>query len=436
MGPSYKSDNVNNHFEIQNAILYRSNHITVRRGINKKSGKVVAIKEYSEKDEATSPAFRVHLKILKLLSGAENIINLDEVYEEPYKLSLTFDFIPEGDLLKKITEHKCFEEKDGKEIVRSITRALACCHKNQILHRDLRVENILCGKNFTKSPGDVYLSSFGRAVFLHKGETVSDWNAVPAYKAPEHFQRKPLGFPSDCWALGVVTYIVLGGYKPFDTVDRNAPPLRTQILGAKVIFHEQEWKDIKDTAKDFIKKLLDANADSRLTAEQALAHPFLQESVLRPSQQARQRKPSIRQINFLSDSKKIEPEAPPPPASPASPSPAAMDDGNSALDLLMESMSASPIMSPKEDRPPLATSQPPREVSPPIAATLHKRRTSRMVSSHPKDPFFSGMEELRQLLHNSTTKADNSLKQLQDLQLQYDNLYKELEATQAKLAQI
>jgi len=164
----------------------------------------VAIKEIIQKSDIPPLILERQVLVLRRLAEAAHVVKLFDVYEDNYKVWLIFEFIPGGDLLKKLTEKSNFEEKEVKHMIQSITSAAAFCHKNNILHWNIKVESIFCGKNFL----GMFFGSFGRAMILEPGQTVSDWTTPPSYKAPEHIQRKPYSYPSDCWALGVLAYIL------------------------------------------------------------------------------------------------------------------------------------------------------------------------------------------------------------------------------------
>jgi len=233
----------------------------------------------------------------------------------------------------------------------------------------------------------------------------------------------------------------LGGYNPFDTTERDAPPLRTQILAGRVIFHEQEWKDVSDAAKDFIKKLLQPDEKSRMTAEQALMHPFLEFPDPTPNKSSpkRGRKASIRQINFVTPQRKsvLLSNSPQSKATKGL-NPTSQSDGNLDIDNLMESLGTSPPHSPT-----MSPKQSPRSKTPsrsddtapqmPLSHTLKNRRTSRINNpSLPRDKFHVGMEELKMVLKNVKTdceKVEMELsvlaKELQEMceeGLKYNNL--------------
>jgi len=111
----------------------------IRRGVHKKTGQAVAIKEIIQKSDIPPLVLERQVLVLRRLAEAAHVVKLFDVYEDNYKVWLIFEFIPGGDLLKKLTEKSNFEEKEVKHMIQSITSAAAFCHKNNILHRNIKV---------------------------------------------------------------------------------------------------------------------------------------------------------------------------------------------------------------------------------------------------------------------------------------------------------
>jgi len=145
-------------------------------------------------------------------------------------------------------------------------------HDHDIVHRDLKPENILFR---TKDPSsDIVIADFGIAKHLESsGEQLTTVAGSFGYVAPEILNHKGHGRPVDLWSIGVITYMLLCGYTPFRSDDMKE--LVRQTTEARVNFHDRYWKNVSDEAKDFIRTLLNPNPVRRLTAEQALAHPWL-----------------------------------------------------------------------------------------------------------------------------------------------------------------
>jgi calcium/calmodulin-dependent protein kinase I len=119
---------------------------------------------------------------------------------------------------------------------------------------------------------DVKIVDFGFAART-EGCDLSEQCGTPGYIAPEILLNKLHGTQVDMWSLGVILYILLGGYPPFHDEDQNE--LFKRIKAGVYEFHEEYWAEVSAEAKDLIAKLLVVNPLERLTAEQALAHPWL-----------------------------------------------------------------------------------------------------------------------------------------------------------------
>lgn len=138
------------------------------------------------------------------------------------------------------------------------------------MHRDLKPENLLLtSKN---DDADVKLADFG---FAAKAPTqcLTTQCGTPGYVAPEILKDKPHGRPVDLWSLGVIAYILLGGYPPFH--DENQKNLFRLIKAGRYEFHPEYWGGVSEEAKDFIRHLLEVNPDKRYTADQALKHSWV-----------------------------------------------------------------------------------------------------------------------------------------------------------------
>jgi len=156
-------------------------------------------------------------------------------------------------------------------VVKNVISAILYLHDNRIAHRDLKPENLLL------KDGDdthVMISDFGLSRVL--GDTSMAYTAcgTPYYVAPEVVSGQGYGKEVDLWSIGVITYFLLAGFPPF--MGENLPEIVEQILNADYEFPEPYWDNISDKAKDFVSKLLVVDKTKRLTAAQALAHPWIQ----------------------------------------------------------------------------------------------------------------------------------------------------------------
>jgi len=144
-------------------------------------------------------------------------------------------------------------------------------HRMGIVHRDLKPENLLYYSQDEESK--IMISDFGLSKMEGKGDVMSTACGTPGYVAPEVLAQKPYSKAVDCWSIGVIAYILLCGYPPF--YDENDSKLFEQILKAEYEFDSPYWDDISDSAKDFIRNLMEKDPNKRYTCEQAARHPWI-----------------------------------------------------------------------------------------------------------------------------------------------------------------
>ncbi|RXM33783.1 Calcium/calmodulin-dependent protein kinase type 1 [Acipenser ruthenus] len=214
----------------------------------------------------------------------DNIVSLEEIYETPAELYLVMTLVTGGELLDRILVRGTYTEKDASSVVGQVLDAVLYLHNMGIVHRDLKPENLLYDTAFEDSK--IVISDFGlsiiiitkcgivdlqpeRALFLSIHPCVS----VYLLSAPELLEQKTYGKAVDCWAVGVIAYILLCGYPPF--YDENDMELYKQIVKAEYAFDSPYWDDISESAKDFISHLLQKDPEKRYTSEQALQHPWI-----------------------------------------------------------------------------------------------------------------------------------------------------------------
>lgn len=208
-----------------------------------------------------------------------NIVTLYEIFETNTKMYLILELASGGDLFDRIYQKGRFTEKNGKCVIRMLLSAVAYIHSSGIVHRDLKLENILY-----KSPSDdspVLISDFGLA-YIHpdRKPTSSIYMLTtcgsPEYLAPEMLEGETYTELIDMWALGVVAYTVLCGSMPF--VDESRAKLYARIRAGGYSFPDELWSSVSVVAKDFIRQLLSVNTLTRLSASRAIEHRWLRES--------------------------------------------------------------------------------------------------------------------------------------------------------------
>lgn len=149
--------------------------------------------------------------------------------------------------------------------------AIKYCHDRNVVHRDLKPENLLLRSK--TDDADIKLADFGFAIKTRGDKYLKTQCGTPGYVAPEILEKQPYGKPVDMWSIGVIAYILLGGYPPF--YDDNQAKLFKKIKKAEYEFHADYWGSISTEAKDLIKGLLTLDVDARLTIDKALGHKWL-----------------------------------------------------------------------------------------------------------------------------------------------------------------
>jgi len=214
-----------------------------------------------------------------------NIVRLHASISEGGAHYLVFDLITGGELFEDIVAREYYSEVDASHCIRQVLDALKHCHQIGIIHRDLKPENLLLA---SKEKGAVVkLADFGLAVEVTNDEPKwFGFAGTPGYLAPELLRKEPYGKAVDLWATGVILYILLVGYPPFWDDDQNR--LYEQIKAGNYEFPSPEWDTVTNEAKDLIRKLLRTNQQDRISASEALRHPWISQSDRIASQMHRQ----------------------------------------------------------------------------------------------------------------------------------------------------
>uniref|UniRef100_A0A8D3BR96 calcium/calmodulin-dependent protein kinase n=1 Tax=Scophthalmus maximus TaxID=52904 RepID=A0A8D3BR96_SCOMX len=210
-------------------------------------------------------------RICRLLKHP-NIVRLHDSISEEAHHYLIFDLVTGGELFEDIVAREYYSEADASHCIQQILEAVLHCHQMGVVHRDLKPENLLLA---SKSKGAaVKLADFGLAIEV-EGEQQAwfGFAGTPGYLSPEVLRKDPYGKAVDLWACGVILYILLVGYPPFWDEDQHR--LYQQIKAGAYDFPSPEWDTVTPEAKDLINKMLTINPAKRITAAEALKHPWI-----------------------------------------------------------------------------------------------------------------------------------------------------------------
>ncbi|XP_066441555.1 serine/threonine-protein kinase DCLK3 [Eleutherodactylus coqui] len=211
------------------------------------------------------------VQIIKLLSHP-NIVKLLDDFETESEIYLIMEYIKGGDLFDAITESIKFTEHDAALMMADLCEALVYIHSKNIVHRDLKPENLLVQHNPDGS-STLKLADFGLAVFI--SEPIFTICGTPTYVAPEILSENGYGLEVDMWATGVILYILLCGFPPFRSPERNHEELFETIKHGEYEFLSPYWDNITEEAKDLINRLLVLKPLKRFTAPCVLQHSWI-----------------------------------------------------------------------------------------------------------------------------------------------------------------
>ncbi|XP_022088481.1 serine/threonine-protein kinase DCLK1-like isoform X2 [Acanthaster planci] len=201
-----------------------------------------------------------------------NIVKLFEEHETKENIYLVMEYVQGGDLFDAITESVKFTEADAAVIISDMASALAYLHSLNIVHRDLKPENLLVSKS---SSGDITLKLADFGLAMEVKAPIYTVCGTPTYVAPEILAETGYGLEVDMWAMGVICYILLCGFPPFRSLDRDQEELFELIQAGEFVYLSPYWDNITDDAKDLIDHLIVVSKRKRYTAKQVLAHPWV-----------------------------------------------------------------------------------------------------------------------------------------------------------------
>ncbi|CAF1537790.1 unnamed protein product [Rotaria magnacalcarata] len=245
----------------------------VRRCIQKSSGQEFAAKIINTKKLSTRDHQKLdrEARICRQLKHP-NIVRLHESISEEGFHYLVFDLVTGGELFEDIVAREFYSEADASHCIQQVLEAVRHCHEGNIVHRDLKPENLLLASK-TKGAA-VKLADFGLAIEVNGEQT--QWYGfagTPGYLSPEVLKKEPYGKPVDIWACGVILYILLVGYPPFWDEDQHR--LYNQIKAGAYDYPSPEWDTVTSEAKRLIDSMLNINPSRRISAADALKHPWI-----------------------------------------------------------------------------------------------------------------------------------------------------------------
>nr|XP_008512366.1 PREDICTED: serine/threonine-protein kinase 33 isoform X1 [Equus przewalskii]XP_008512373.1 PREDICTED: serine/threonine-protein kinase 33 isoform X1 [Equus przewalskii]XP_008512382.1 PREDICTED: serine/threonine-protein kinase 33 isoform X1 [Equus przewalskii]XP_008512388.1 PREDICTED: serine/threonine-protein kinase 33 isoform X1 [Equus przewalskii]XP_008512398.1 PREDICTED: serine/threonine-protein kinase 33 isoform X1 [Equus przewalskii]XP_008512406.1 PREDICTED: serine/threonine-protein kina len=239
-----------------------------------------AIKKVN-KEKAGSSAVKLLEREVNILKSVkhEHIIHLEQVFETPKKMYLVMELCEDGELKEILDRKGHFSENETRWIIQSLASAIAYLHNKDIVHRDLKLENIMVKSSFIDANDEMNLNikvtDFGLAVKKQgRGEAMLQSTCgTPIYMAPEVINAHDYSQQCDIWSIGVIMYILLCGEPPF--LASSEEKLFELIRKGELHFEDPVWDSISDCAKSVLKQLMKIDPAHRITAKELLDNQWL-----------------------------------------------------------------------------------------------------------------------------------------------------------------
>jgi len=226
----------------------------------------------SREAEEIESSIQQEVSVLRSLNNHPNIVSLIDFFEDPQHYYMVEECVEGGELFDRIIKKISYNELEGRELVSHIFDAVQHCHSKLVVHRDIKPENIL----LRSADDDTHIKvcDFGFAVQLSTPQQcLQQQCGTSGYMSPELIRGAAYSFGVDVWALGVVVFIILGGYTPFFGDDESQ--CERKVLLGSFEFHPDYWGNVSEEAKDLIRKMLTVDPKQRISLSDAIQHPWL-----------------------------------------------------------------------------------------------------------------------------------------------------------------
>ncbi|XP_073015142.1 calcium-dependent protein kinase 10-like [Primulina eburnea] len=221
---------------------------------------------------------RREVEIMSSLPEHPNVVKLRATYEDNEAVHLVMELCEGGELFDRIVARGHYSERAAAGVAKTVAEVVRMCHQNGVVHRDLKPENFLFANK--KENSALKAIDFGLSVFFKPGERFNEIVGSPYYMAPEVLKRN-YGPEVDIWSAGVILYILLCGVPPFWAETEQGVALA--ILRGAIDFKREPWSQVSESAKSLVRQMLEPDPQKRLTAQQVLEHPWIQNAKRAPN---------------------------------------------------------------------------------------------------------------------------------------------------------
>ena len=229
----------------------------------------ILFKEGMEPSDIKNRTVFIEVEILKSLDHP-NILKVYEYFEDQEKYYIVMEYCKNGDVFGMLEKTGPFQEKVAARVMKQLLSALNYLHKQKIIHRDVKPENLLLADSENNDDVNIKLIDFNIATVKTKD---LDVQGTIDYMAPEVFKGN-YDEKCDVWGAGVILYVLMSGGVPFGGGDDDEL-IRKNILKARPVLEKGIWNNVSKECRDLIARLLNKSPTSRLSAEQALKHPWI-----------------------------------------------------------------------------------------------------------------------------------------------------------------
>ncbi|XP_051161896.1 titin homolog isoform X2 [Leptopilina boulardi] len=253
----------------------------VKRVVEKSTGREFASKFVKTIKATDKKLVREEINIMNLLKHPK-LLRLSAAFESPREIIMITEYISGGELFERVVaDDFTLTEKDSILFMRQICEGVKYMHKNNVVHLDLKPENIMCR---TRTSHSIKLIDFGLAQILKPNVPIRVLFGTPEFIPPEIISYEPIGTESDMWSMGIICYVLLSGLSPF--MGNNDTETFANITRAEYDFDDEAFDAISQDAKDFIGCLLIKRKESRMSAKECLEHSWLAQHTENMSQVA------------------------------------------------------------------------------------------------------------------------------------------------------
>ncbi|KAF4074139.1 hypothetical protein AMELA_G00236090 [Ameiurus melas] len=274
----------------------------VKLAIERETCKKVALKTINKNDfPSVGTVTRNTEREIEILKKIDHpcLIRTEDFYQTQDSYYIVLEYVEGGELFSRIKAQKRLKERITKLYFFQMLKAVQYLHENGIIHRDLKPENVLLASHDDECL--IKITDFNQSKILEESSLMKTLCGTPTFLAPEVFTADATGgytHAVDCWSLGVLLFICLGGYPPFNS-ESSSMSVRDQIISGHYCFIRSQWESVSAQAKDLVKKLLVVDPNKRLSISEALQHSWLDDeemkqmasSLMYPKQQDNPRQP-------------------------------------------------------------------------------------------------------------------------------------------------